>query len=206
MPRSSTCVTCCRRDKGLNGRATTRESWVSYARRLDQRTLADIDSVVIHCTELPDLATAREYAEEIHYTDSQTGNCGHFYIDRDGSIEQWLPLESVAHHVRGFNRTSLGIELVNLGRYPNWWHSNHQQMTEPYPEKQIQALIDLLRDLASNLPSLTRIAGHEDLDREMRIASDNVQLQVRRKLDPGPCFPWQQVLQSAPLERVFDAN
>ena len=43
----------------------------------------DVDLVVIHCTELPDLAIAREYGERVLH-DNGSGNSGHFYIDRDG--------------------------------------------------------------------------------------------------------------------------
>ena len=44
-----------------------------YERLLAQRKPADIDLVVIHCTELPDLATAREYGERALY-DNGSGN------------------------------------------------------------------------------------------------------------------------------------
>ena len=47
-----------------------------YEERLEARPLAQIDMVVIHCTELPDLAMAREFGERVHY-DSGTGNSGH---------------------------------------------------------------------------------------------------------------------------------
>jgi len=46
-----------------------------------------------------------------------------------------------------------------------------------------------------------RIAGHEDLDREWLAASDDPQRRVRRKLDPGPLFPWSRVLASTTLKR-----
>ena len=56
-----------------------------YQDRLDARPLAQIDLVVIHCTELPDLAMARGTASASCTTGRGTGNSGHYYIDRDGS-------------------------------------------------------------------------------------------------------------------------
>jgi N-acetylmuramoyl-L-alanine amidase len=157
--------------------------------------------VVIHCTELPDLGMAREFGEKIMHKNSRTGNSGHFYIDRDGSIEEWVPVNRVAHHVRGFNSKSIGIELVNNGRYPDWFHSTQQQMTEHYPQAQIEALILLLNDLGQALPGLKLIAGHEVLDTEMIAADDNPDIMINRKLDPGVHFPWQDVLSRVPLNR-----
>ena len=68
-----------------------------YEARLEARALDQIDLVVIHCTELPDLATAREYGERILHA-SGTGNCGHYYIDRDGAVHVYVRPDRVAHH------------------------------------------------------------------------------------------------------------
>lgn len=173
---------------------------VSYANQLEPRRHSSIDLVVIHCTELPDLATARVIGERIHYQDSGTGNCGHFYIERNGDIEQWVPTERVAHHVRGYNERSIGIELVNLGRYPDWFDSRQQEMTEPYQESQLESLIALIRDFRETLPSLEWISGHQSLDRETVPASDDSDIRVFRKQDPGPLFPWGDVLPSIELD------
>lgn len=177
---------------------------LSYVDRLDSRAPGSIRRVVIHATELPDLETAREYGERIHHQASRTGNSGHFYIDRDGSIEQWVPLGRVAHHVRGHNAGSIGIELVNRGRWPDWYHSHHQDWEESYPEAQIHALIDLLGRLESELPALAEIAGHDQLDHDWIAASDNPEILVRRKIDPGAGFPWTQVLSATRL-RLYHA-
>ena len=133
---------------------------------------------------------------------SGAGNSGHYYIDRDGTICRYVPGTRVANHVRGYNPTSIGIELVNLGRYPHWWDSTHQQMTEPYPAAQIDALRALLAQLRRDYPNLHRIAGHEDLDTAMMPASDDPTLQVRRKLDPGPRFRWDTVVPACGLKRL----
>lgn len=172
-----------------------------YENRLARRDIATIELAVIHCTELPDLAAARGFAEVVRYQASGTGNAGHYYIDRDGLIEQWVALDRIAHHVRGCNDFSLGIELVNRGRYPDWLHTSHQVMSEQYPAAQIDALCALLSGLCGQVPGLRRIAGHEDLDTERVPATDDPAVTVRRKLDPGPLFPWPRVLAAVPLAR-----
>lgn len=177
-----------------------------YIANLDTRLVEIIDLVVIHCTELPDLATARDYGRKIHYQDSRTGNSGHFYIERNGTIEQWVPADRVAHHVRGFNPRSIGIELVNSGRFPDWLDSRKQVMTEPYPYRQIESLIGLLLHLDNVLGNLEWIAGHEDLDLMNAPATDDPAQQVRRKLDPGPLFPWTKILAEIRLKRMFSAT
>ena len=175
---------------------------LDYVKRLEKRSIRDIRLVVIHCTELPDLADARDWGEKIVHQESQTGNSGHYYIDRDGSIRQWVPLDRIAHHVRSFNQHSLGIELVNTGRYPDWFHSGKQQMTEAYPGIQLHALSILLDHLANTLPRLETLAAHADLDTGVVPASDRAGTTVRRKLDPGPLFPWKDILRRTTLKRV----
>ena len=170
-----------------------------YHDRLPLRDADSLRMVVIHCTELPDLAMAREYGERVLY-DSGAGNSGHFYIDRNGSVVQYVAPERIAHHVRGMNADTVGIELVNTGRYPHWFDSRHQAMDEPYTEAQLAALEALLLALVARYPSLQRIAGHDQLDLEQVPASDDAGLMVARKRDPGPLFPWARVLAKVPLQ------
>lgn len=172
-----------------------------YVAKLPERLASTVTLVVIHCTELPDLATAREYGERVLY-DAGTGNSGHYYIDRDGSVYRYVPGTRVAHHVRGYNPPSIGIELVNRGRYPNWFDSRNQSMTEPYTNAQIAALRALLAQLRAEYPNMREIAGHEDLDTARVPASDDPTREVPRKLDPGPLFPWAEVLTESGLQRI----
>ena len=79
-----------------------------YESKLSGRELAQIELLVIHCTELPDLKVARNYGEVIHYS-SGTGNSGHYYIDRDGSVHEWVKPNKIEHHVKGHNQQSIGI-------------------------------------------------------------------------------------------------
>lgn len=173
-----------------------------YELQLDSRPLSQIDLAVIHCTEVPTLALSRQFGERVLYPGSGTGNSGHYYIDRDGSVVLYVRPDRIANHVRGYNQRSVGIELVNTGRYPHWRDSQHQAMVEPYPEAQIAALIGLLLQLRTQLPMLRYIAGHEDLDTEQETAIDDPDVLVPRKRDPGPMFPWQRVMESVELTRL----
>jgi len=172
-----------------------------YEDKLPSRPAEQIDLVVIHCTELPDLAMARDYGERALY-DSGAGNSGHYYIDRDGTVHRFVQPLRIAHHTRGYNPRSIGIEIVNSGRYPNWFDSRHQAMNEPYSEAQFVALIALLTQLQSVLPNLRHIAGHEDLDTAKVPASNDPNQEVFRKRDPGPQFDWPRVLQASGLQRL----
>lgn len=173
-----------------------------YETRLAHRELATIDLVVIHCTELPDMAMAREFGERVRYEHSQTGNSGHYYIDTDGSIHRFVANDRVAHHTYGYNPRSIGIELANIGRYPHWGDSRYQAFTVAYTKEQIDALLALLRQLRTDLPNLRYIAGHEDLDRRLEPATDDPSIMLRRRQDPGPLFPWEQVLPASGLQRL----
>lgn len=77
-------------------------------------------------------------------------------------------------------------------------------MTEPYPEDQIGSLARLILLLRGQLPGLAGLAGHEDLDRGRVTATDDASKSVFRKRDPGPLFPWDQLLGATGLARVRD--
>ena len=182
------------------------ERHLPYVSRLESRKSSSIDMAVIHCTELPDLEAARDYGKKVLYQKSGTGNSGHYYIERSGNIEQWVPIDRIAHHVRGYNATSIGIELDNHGRFPDWFGSRTQGMTQAYTSIQLDALIALLERLQAECEDLQWLAGHEDLDLSQLPASDRPGVLVRRKMDPGPLFPWKKILASTNLERFIPAD
>ena len=173
-----------------------------YTALLPLRDAVSVDLVVMHCTETPSLAIAREFGERVLYAETGTGASGHYYIDRDGTLVCYVEPERIANHVRGWNPRSIGVEIVNTGRYPNWYDSRHQAMDEPYTDAQIDALLTLLVHLQGRFPSLRFIAGHEDLDTARVEATDNATQTVWRKRDPGPLFPWARVLAACGLERL----
>ncbi|MEO5558911.1 MAG: N-acetylmuramoyl-L-alanine amidase, partial [Dokdonella sp.] len=114
------------------------DNWpLPYEERLAARPSSAIDLVVIHCTELPDMKMAREFGERIHYAGTQTGNSGHYYIDLEGKVFRFVADTRVANHTFSYNPRSIGIELVNIGRYPHWGDSRFQAFTVPYTAQQI---------------------------------------------------------------------
>jgi len=184
--------------------ALTIHDWpLSYESRLEERGVDAIDLVVIHCTELPDMAMTREFGERVRYAATGTGNSGHYYIDLDGSVHRFVAATRKANHTFGYNTRSIGIELSNIGRYPHWGDSRHQAFTTPYTQAQIDALLALLRQLRHELPNLKYIAGHEDLDRRLEPASDDASIMLPRRQDPGPLFPWDAVVPASGLQRFY---
>jgi N-acetylmuramoyl-L-alanine amidase len=129
----------------------------------------------------------------LHYTGMQTGEAAlarlrdpvaevsaHYLVEEDGRIFTLVPEERRAWHAgRGVwqgetdvNAASIGIEIVNPG---------HEFGYRPFPDAQVQAVIDLTSDIRSrwSIPD-ARIIAHSDL------APD-------RKEDPGELFPWKQL-------------
>lgn len=173
-----------------------------YEAKLNHRELSAIDLVVIHCTELPDMAMTREFGERVHYPEKGTGHSGHYYITEAGAVYRFVAPERVANHTKGWNTRSIGIEMFNVGRYPHWGDSRHQAFTVAYTKEQIQSLLLLLRKLRHDIPSLHYIAGHEDLDTRLEPASDDPKTMLRRRQDPGPLFPWNEIVPAAGLARL----
>lgn len=168
-----------------------RERLLPWVDELPRRSLAQVTTVVLHATEEPTLADARRLAEA-----SEDRVAGHLYVDRDGGTELWVPLDREARHAAGRNADSVGIELVNRGRHPDHFAATAQDPSEPFPPAQVASLETLLRRLRHDVPSLTTLVRHSDLDRRLVRASDDASRQVRRRIDPGPLFPWDRVRRS----------
>ena len=166
--------------------------WLTWINDLPLRDPEDVNLVVIHATEEPEIKNARNLAET-----SEDLIGAHYYIDRDGSVEEWVPITRAANHTRGHNRRSIGVELVNLGRYPDHFSSNRQVPSDPFPEAQIESLEQLFRQLRRECSNLSEVEPHSRLDVREVSASDDASVMVRRRIDPGPLFPWARV------ERAF---
>src|SRR5882672_10751652 len=104
-----------------------------------------VDTVVLHATVLNTLDEVIK-----HFADPQNKVSSHYTIDRDGTIASHVQEDKRAWHAGrsrmkdgrvGVNDFSIGIELVNLN-----------DGTDPFPERQIEAMRDLLRNIVARHP------------------------------------------------------
>jgi len=104
----------------------------------------------------------------------------HYLVEEDGLIWRLVPEEARAWHAgagvwRGreaLNDRSIGVEIVNGG---------HDFGLPAYPDAQIAAVIDLVRDiLLRHGLSPWSVVGHSDVA-------------PARKADPGERFPWRRL-------------
>jgi len=134
------------------------------------------DSVVLHYTGMP---TAGEALAWLCNPAAQV-SC-HYFVGEDGRIAQLVAEDRRAWHAgvslwkgeRDLNSASIGVEIVNPG------HGAGEAAPTPFPERQIDAVIALLRDVgARHAIRPERILAHSDIA-------------PARKRDPGEAFPWE---------------
>ena len=134
-----------------------------------------VDMVVLHYTGMPTTAAALQ-----RLTDPESKVSSHYMIDEDGTIYRLVPEEKRAWHagvgfwrgIRDVNARSIGIELVNPG---------HEFGYREFPAVQVDALIALLKDIASRHEMMPgNYVGHSDVA-------------PTRKEDPGELFPWRRL-------------
>jgi N-acetylmuramoyl-L-alanine amidase len=104
----------------------------------------------------------------------------HYCIDEDGTLYRLVPEDKRAWHAGvacwagagDINARSIGIELVNPG---------HEFGYRPFPEVQMETLIDLAREILARHPiPPRRVLGHADVA-------------PLRKEDPGELFDWARL-------------
>jgi N-acetylmuramoyl-L-alanine amidase len=101
----------------------------------------------------------------------------HYVLAEDGTAFRLVPENRIAWHAgrsswRGreaLNASSIGIEIVNL-------QGDHHD----YPQRQVEALIELCREITARHAAIVprNVVGHSDVA-------------PLRKIDPGLRFPWR---------------
>ncbi len=122
----------------------------SYNGSETKRNLGGVDTVVIH--SMYALGYSDQYSPD---------NCrrllesyevsAHFLIGRRGDIWQMVELYRMAWHAPGYNKNSVGIELI----------SNE---SDGFTKQQYQSLIGLVGLLIAQIPTITQFKGHQEID------------------------------------------
>ncbi len=158
------------------------------------------DTLIIHYTAGPSMESAKNT-----FLNPAAKASAHIIIDRDGSILQMVPFDTIAWHAgvsqwkqrRNLNNYSIGIELVNAGSlvkekkgYSSWFgrqytakevvkavHRNEDTASywHSYTAAQLKACENLCK-LLMEVYGIQTILGHEEIS-------------LGRKTDPGPAFP-----------------
>ena len=143
----------------------------------DART-APPDLLVLHYTGMQ---TGEEAIARLR--DPEAGVSSHYVVEEDGRVFRLVPEERRAWHAgasywrgrRNVNGDSIGIEIVNPG---------HEWGYRPFPEAQVVAVIDLVKDIRTRWTIEDRdIVGHSDVA-------------PARKEDPGELFPWKRLAEA----------
>ena len=72
--------------------------------------MRDIEYIVIHCSAtMPSMDVPIERVKKWHLDRGWSDIGYHYYITRDGKIHKGRNLSTIGAHVRGYNKTSIGI-------------------------------------------------------------------------------------------------
>jgi N-acetylmuramoyl-L-alanine amidase len=162
------------------------------ARTVGQKRVQPIDMVVIHSTGGPtcDKTTGKpiwikagSLEANMKFIEAHPKLGIHYMIDRDGALRSSVPEDQIAHHVYRYSVRSVAIELINDG-----------DGNDPFPEAQLRATSALIKEIAQRTGVLRQaVKMHSDLD-QAPMSCDRTK---RRKVDPGPLFPIEAVLNAA---------
>lgn len=116
-----------------------------------------INTIVIHCSATPEgmtypLETLRADHKKRGFVDVGY----HYYIRKDGTVQEGRPLNQIGAHAKGYNTGSIGI------CYEGGLDANRKPK-DTRTEAQKKSLLTLLKATLRLYPTITRICGHRDL-------------------------------------------
>ena len=116
-----------------------------------------IDKIIVHCSgtsEFQDFDITN--IKDWHVNGNGWSDVGyHFIIKLDGTIQDGRPIKKIGAHVKGKNRSSIGICYIGgMNRDMTEWEDTRT-------EKQKESLLLLINDLKERFPN-TIVYGHKD--------------------------------------------
>lgn len=158
-------------------------TWIASPNYNSRNNVAEIDSIVIHTTEetLDDTINI--------FLDPARQVSAHFVIASNGDIYQMVDTKRRAWHATYYNHRSIGIEMVGYAGQSSTWNANN-----------LGSLTKLLAWLIQAYPQIPLVhpgGNAYDYPGDSYNATGLVahgQLQPWNRSDPGPFFPWNQML------------
>lgn len=158
--------------------------WIASPNAGSRNSPQPVDSIVIHTTETTFAHTLQIFQD----TASQVS--AHFVIAPNGEIIQLVDTASRAWHATYYNSRSIGIEMVGYANEQATWNDDN-----------LHSLVNLLAWLvtAYDVPLIHPTGNaydftNDEFDEPGLVAHG--QVQPWNRTDPGPYFPWSQVLAS----------
>ena len=120
---------------------------------------SDVKYLIVHCSYTPEsMDIGKSDIDRWHREKGWMMIGYHKVIKRDGTVEDGRPLSKSGAHVRGMNRTSIGICLIGgMNRSKDGPEIN-------YTDEQMKSLRSLLDDLSKDYPK-AKVRGHTDFDK-----------------------------------------
>ncbi|MEM6333476.1 MAG: N-acetylmuramoyl-L-alanine amidase [Planctomycetota bacterium] len=142
-----------------------------------------VDSIVMHTTEGGTSGTLAWLQNPVSQVSA------HYVISPGGTIYEMVDITDKAWHATYYNSRSIGIEMVGFANQPSTWNDDN-----------LAALTELLAWLYQTYPTvpLEQPTGNaydypNDTYNEPGLVA-HAQVQPWNKSDPGPYFPWDDVL------------
>ena len=116
-----------------------------------------INTIVIHCSATPEAMTYPLESLRADHKKRGFVDVGyHYYIRKDGTVQEGRPLNQIGAHAKGYNTGSIGI------CYEGGLDANRKPK-DTRTEAQKKSMLVLLKSTLKLYPSITRICGHRDL-------------------------------------------
>jgi N-acetyl-anhydromuramyl-L-alanine amidase AmpD len=158
-------------------------TWIASPNYNLRDVFIDIDSIVIHTTEVSLSGTLDIFENR------ESGVSAHFVIAPNGDIYQMVDTKDRAWHATYYNDRSIGIEMVGYAHQSSTWNENNLDslshllawLIQAYPEIPLTHPSGNAYDFVNDRYNETGFVGHS-------------QVQPWNKSDPGPYFPWNRMM------------
>ena len=120
--------------------------------------MREIEEIIIHCSATrADMDYVDvDWVRKIHVEQRGWRDVGyHYFIKRDGVVEQGRPITQVGAHAKGHNSRSVGI------CYAGGLDANHDPEDHRTPE-QIDSMQRLITELMEAIPTIEEVSGHNE--------------------------------------------